>query len=316
MAAADTQTSSQTGELVDEIIRMSDFNYERLPMLDIVAERMVGNLSGMLSDLTRTLCETSMIQLDYVPMAQVVEALPNPAIFGIGVGHPFEGELMVAVDYALVVVATELMLGGNPKKIEVAEVRDFTAIEQGFGEKLSAGVLNELQSAFSTVFPTDLDLVRIELDPESVTIAKQSSLCVRMKFSVAMAGQTGILEIVVPYDALEPIRPDLGKIYLGARGDTVTAWKTQLNGQIERAETELEVVLSEYVVPIQTIMKWKPGSVIEVRAEEGQEATIRVADTPMFKCELGKKNNGVAAVQITDFLEQDDKETKNDRNHR
>ncbi|MEL6736025.1 MAG: FliM/FliN family flagellar motor switch protein, partial [Pseudomonadota bacterium] len=117
-------------------------------------------------------------------------------------------------------------------------------------------------------------------------------------------------------DALEPIRADLGKIYFGDRGDTVNAWKTQLNDQIERAETELEVVLSEYVVPIQSIMGWKPGTVIEVRAEEGQDATIRVADTPMFKCELGKKNNGVAAVQITDFLEQDDKETKNDRNHR
>ncbi len=306
--------TDQSGKLVDEIIRMSDFNYERLPMLDIVGERMVESLSGVLGDLTRTLCEASLQQLDYVPMAQVVEALPETAVFGIAAGHPFEGEVLVAVDFPLVVASTELMLGANPKRIEAEAARDFTAIEQGFGEKLSVAIVNELQRSFSTVVPTELDLSRVELDPESVGIAKLSSLCVRMRYSVAMAGQAGVVEIVVPYDALEPIRPDLGKIYFGDRGDTLNTWKKQLHSQIERATAELEIVLSENLVPIQSIMGWKPGSIVEIAAEEDQIATVKVAGTPMFKCELGKRNNGFAAVQITETLESDEKESRNDRN--
>lgn len=307
-------TETQSGKLIDEIIRMSDFNYERLPMLDIVGERVVEGLSGILSDMTRTICEASLEQLDYLPLAQVLEALPTPGIYGVGRGTPFQGELLVGIDYTLVVTATELMLGGSPKRIEAGTARDFTGIEQGFGEKLSAAVVHELQRSFSTVFPTELMLSRLEPDIDSISITKLSSLCIRLKYTVVIAGQPGIVEIILPYDALEPIRPDLGKIYFGDRGDALNTWKSQLHSQIERAETELEVILSENLVPIQTIMGWKPGSVFEIAAEENQLATIQVAGEPMFKCELGKKNNGFAAVQITETLELDEKESRNDRN--
>ena len=147
-----------------------------------------------------------------------------------------------------------------------------------------------------------LELDRVETDPDAATVAKHNSLCARMKFSIAMAGKTGLLDVVIPYDALEPIRPDLGKIYFGDRGEGQSSWHDLIGGQIERAHMDLEVVLAEESIPIKKIMSWKPGDIIDFGIEEGQDATMSCADEPMFKVSIGKRNNGFVAVQITEEL--------------
>ena len=104
-----------------------------------------------------------------------------------------------------------------------------------------------------------------------------------MKFSVAMAGHAGVLDVVIPYDALEPIRPDLGKIYFGDRGQAQNVWQDLISDQIERAHMELEVVMAEEAIPIQKIMAWQPGDTVEFGIEEGQDAIMTCADAPMFQ---------------------------------
>ncbi|MFC6587700.1 FliM/FliN family flagellar motor switch protein [Sulfitobacter pacificus] len=178
----------------------------------------------------------------------------------------------------------------------------FTAIELGFGERVAAAVLAELQRALTVVSASALELDRVESDPEAAAVAKHNSLCARIKISVSIAGHMGGVDIIIPYDALEPIRPDLGKVYFGDRGEGQSSWHDLIGSQIERAHMTLEVLLAEEAIPIQRIMAWKPGDTINFGIEEGQDATMTCADTPMFKVSIGKRNNGFVAVQITEEL--------------
>ena len=288
--------------LIDEIIRLSDFTFDRLPMLDIIGERLVENLTAAFPDLTRVACEASLVSLDYIPMGQVMEELPEPVLLAVGIGKPFEGEILLAIDRALLLTSIELMLGGSAANLNLEGVEGFTAIELGFGERLAAAILAELQRALSVVGSAALELDRVEIDPDAATVAKHNSLCARLKYSIAMAGQTGVLDVVIPYDALEPIRPDLSKIYFGDRGEGQSNWHDLIGGQIERAQMDLEVVLAEETIAIQKIMAWQPGDTINFGIEEGQDATMTCADAPMFKVSIGKRNNGFVAVQITEEL--------------
>ena len=297
-----TGIESEGANLIDEIIRLSDFTFDRLPMLDIIGERLVENLSVSLPDLTRAICEASLMSLDYVPMGQIIDTLPSPVLLAISTGVPFEGEILLVIDRTLLLTATELMLGGSAKQIKEDETGEFTAIELGFGERVAAAILAELQRALSVVGSAELLLDRVETDPDSAAIVKNASLCARMKFSVAMAGHVGILDVVIPYDALEPIRPALSKIYFGNRGEDQRTWHDLISGQIERAHMDLEVVLAEEAIPIQKIMSWQPGDTIDFGIEEGEQATVVGADEPMFKVSLGKRNNGFVAVQITEKI--------------
>ena len=303
MSQTDTSAAVQSdgAALIDEIIRMSDFTFDRLPMLDIIGDRMVDNLSAALLDLTGEICEASLVSLDYVPLGEIVENLPTPVLVAVGAGVPFEGEILLAMDHRLLLTATELMLGGTAREIN-EEATEFTPIELGFGERVAAAILAELQRALSVVGTASLILDRVEDDPDGANIVKPTSLCARMKFSLAMAGHVGLLDVVIPYDAVEPIRPVLGKIYFGNRGEDQSNWQELITGQIRRAHMDLEVVLAEESLPIQKIMSWRPGDTIEFGIEEGKDATMVGAGEPMFKVSLGKRNNGFVAVQITERI--------------
>ncbi|WP_370399483.1 flagellar motor switch protein FliM [Sulfitobacter sp. JB4-11] len=289
--------------LIDEIIRLSDFTFDRLPMLDIIGERLVANLSVMLPDMTYAVCEASFQQLDYLPMAQVIEGLPSPAVLAVATGHPFEGEILLVIDRPLVVTSMELMLGGKANQLTIEEADEFTSIELRFGQRLAEAALFELQRSLSVVGSAELELDRVETDPDAASVANSNSLCARMRFSVAIAGQACAFEVVIPYDALEPIRPHLGKIYFGDRSEGSNGWKDLLTDQIEMAHMDLEVVLNEIEVPIQTIMGWSAGDIVDLCIEEGADATVMGAYKPMFKAALGKRTNGYVAIQITEKLQ-------------
>lgn len=308
------EVDAQGTNLIDEIIRQSDFTFDRLPMLDIIGERLVENLSAAFPDLTRTPCEASLVSLDYIPMGQVIEGLPEPVLLAVGIGQPFEGEILLAIDHTLLLTSVELMLGGSAKDLSLDDIKGFTAIELGFGERLAAAILAELQRALSVVGSAVLELDRVEINSDAAVVAKHNSLCARMKFSLTMAGQTGVLDVIIPYDALEPIRPDLSKIYFGDRSEGQSSWHDLIGGQIELAQMDLEVVLAEDTIAIQKIMAWQPGDTLNFGIEENQDATMTCVGTPMFKVSIGKRNNGFIAVQITEetLPQKEPKENGND----
>lgn len=292
----------QNSQLIDEIIRLSDFSFERLPMLDIIGQRLAEGVSIALPNLTRLTCEASLTQLDYVPYGQVQGSIPDPAMYAICAGEPLDGEFLIALDSTLILVALELMLGGDAKTLPAREGAGFTAIEKGFGKRLADLVLEEFRHSLSVATASELDVVALETDAESAAITQPTSLCVYLKFSVALAGHIGRLELVLPYDALQPIRQPLGRIHFGERSDGEGVWRDQMSAQIERAFVGLEVVLAERTVTIGDILGWRNGDVLDLMVSEDHEAAVLAAEKPLFRVAMGKRNNGKTAVRITEIL--------------
>jgi len=306
------EIAAQSGNVIDEIIRMSDFSFERLPMLDIIGERLADSMSLVIPEMTGVICEASLNSLDYIPMAQATEALPMPAMLGVVAAQNLDGEILVAMDAPFALTAMELMLGGDPKGEIERQSDAFTGIEKGFGARLGDTIAHELRRCLAMVGDVDLELDRIETDPDQASITQPANLCVRMRITIVLAGRTGTIDVVVPYDALEPIRPKLGKIHFGEPSEDGNPWKDQLTGQIERSTVEMEAVLTEISVPIQTVMNWKPGQTINLWVEEDHEATVVCAETEMFRALMGKRNNGNTAIRITEQIEAEE-ETENGR---
>lgn len=293
----------QTGNLIDEIIRLSNFNFERLPMLDIIAERFAQNVSIALPDETQVICEASILQLDYVPLSQIIETLPAPAMIAICSAEPMDGDLMLIYDSTLLLTFVELMLGGSAKKDLDYVPQVFTGIERGFGARLTEILLRELQASMLVVGDIDFDLVSMESDPDSANIAPQSGLCVRIKVSISMAERTGTFEVVMPYDALGPLRPKLAKVHYGDKSASDQGWQNIMTGQVAKANMELEVVVSQFQMPVEKLMNLKPGSVLEIGFDESMPVVVTCEQTPMFLASTGQKNSGNAAIKIESVLD-------------
>jgi flagellar motor switch protein FliM len=305
------QMESQSRELIEEIIRLSDHTVERLPMLNIIGERLVDNLAVALAELNRCPNEVKLSSLDYLSIGQAIEEMPEPGLMVAGQGAPFDGEVMIVLDRTFLLTSTELILGGSGRGFDPKGTDRFTAIEVGFGESLAATILSELQRALSVICAARLEIGRVTHDRGKVNLGKSNSLCARMKVTVEQAGHQGHLELILPHDSLEPIRPDLGKVYFGDRSEDSGNWQEVLEAQILRAQMDLEVVLAEESFPIQRILAWQPGDTIDFGIEEGSNALLTCSDQTMFEVSLGKRNNGFAAVQITEKLSLD-KEARKD----
>lgn len=295
-------TISPVPELIDEMIRMSDFSFVRLPMLDIVGGRFAGFLPVVLSDLTNCMCEVSLNQLDYLPLGQAAAAFPDPTEIAVCASPLLDGDFLVVMDAPLIFACLETSLGGQLSGREVDTGERFTAIEHGFAKRLARLILGELRQSFAVIGDISPSLERLETEAESAAVTQPANLCIRLEFGLKVGTQLCRLLIVMPYDALEPIRPQLSKVHFGERGDDENPWQSVLTRQIETATVELEVVLSQFSMPMREIMSFKPGDRIELSAREDSESAILCSGTPLFHCVTGTRKNGAAAVRITEEI--------------
>lgn len=298
-----SQENPEEPDLIDEIIRMSDFSFERLPMLEIISDRLAAMLPVALSELTQSACEASVTNIDYVSFAQAISGFPEASLLAVAQSPALGGDFLVVMDGPLVISCLDSSFGGEPLGREIGSGNSFTSIECGFGNLLANLVLSELRQAFYVVGDITPEVERIETDTETATVTQQANLCVSIDLGLKVGTQICRLIIVFPYDAFEPIRPQLSKVYFGERGDEESPWRDILTRQIESATVELEVVLSETKVSMQQFMEMKPGDQFSLTANEDSEIVIFCSGTPLYTCVTGTKNNGIAAVQITDEID-------------
>ncbi len=303
MAETGKDTEEQNRMVIDEIIRLSDFNFERLPMLDIVGARFSESISVTLPEETSAYCEASTAQVEYVPMSQVLEGLPSEAMTAICSCSSLDGEIMLAYDHVLVLTYLELMLGGAGM-IERAEARnEFTAIEKEFGAKLTRTLLSELSNSLAPVETVEFELESIEVEPDSASIVPQASLCARLKISVVLAEQNAQLQIMLPYDTLQPLRRKLARVHFGDGSGNDENWQRTMSDEVGKSVLDLEVVLSEFTLNLDTITDFAIGQVVEIGPSARNQAVIKCDSAPMFQGNTGRKNNGSAAIQITEVID-------------
>ncbi len=288
--------------LIEEMIRMSDFSFQRLPMLDIIGARLAGFLPVALSELTRSSCEASVTHLDYLPLGQAMSGFPDPALIAVASSPVLEGGFLIVMDPSLIWSSLETSLGGTPSVRSTEDGTGFTAIERGFGMRLSKMILRELRQSFSVIGDILPEIESIQTDAEGAAVTQQANLCIRMELGVKISNQLCRLQIIFPYDTLEPIRPQLSKIYFGDRGDEISPWRNVLEKQVAAVTVELEVVLKEMQLPMRKIMALQPGDKIPLSVTEDDESVVYCSGTPIFRCVSGKKNNGAAAIRITDEI--------------
>lgn len=313
MSSTQTQNPEAQVEpnIIDEIIRASDFSYENLPMLKIIGERLAATLATEMMDLTMGACDISLVQLDYVQAAQAMSALPEPSLFAIALAHELDGEILLATNSTLLLTAVELILGGNAKGPLNNDKMELTVIERSFGRQISDLIFSEFQNSFALADKVKFQLDRMETDADSASVAQPASLCVRLRFSCMLAGRSGEFTLVLPYDLMEPVRHKLNRIHFSDVADDYNPWRNQIEGQIKQSAVQLETVLAEISVPIGDMLAWSPGKTLNLWIDDSHETKVVCNDETMFAAEMGKSKNGNIAIKISHCLNET-QETEND----
>jgi len=284
------------------LINSALVNYERLPMLDIVFDRLVRLMSTSLRNLTSDNVEVSLDQVSTVRFADYMNSVPLPAMLCMFKAEEWDNNGLMVVDSALIYSVVDVLLGGRKGTPAIrVEGRPYTTIETRLIERMSAVVLSDLSGAFDPLSPVSFSMDRMETNPRFAAITQGSNACVLARLRVDMGDRGGRIEVLIPYATLEPIRELLLQMFMGEKFGRDSIWETHLTNELYETEVALQAVLGEKLLPLDEILNWEPGSTVVFQTRPKDRVEVRCGDFPMFNATMGQKQDHLA-MKINSYI--------------
>lgn len=286
-----------------QLINSALVNYERLPMLDIVFDRLVRLMSTSIRNLTSDNVEISLDHISSVRFGDYLNSIPLPAMLGIFRAEEWDDHGLMVIDSALIYSIVDVLLGGRRGTSAMrVEGRPYTTIETKLIERMVHVILNDLSSAFDPLSPVTFRLDRIETNPRFASITQAGNAGVLVRLRIDMGDRSGRVEIMLPYATLEPIRELLLQMFMGEKFGRDSIWETHLKKELYVTDIQLAAVLGETTVSLGDMLNWKPGSTILLNTQPNDFIEMRAGDQGMFMARIGQKK-GKVAVHIEEYIE-------------
>ena len=290
-----------TDDLEDEIsgiqaiVDSAMVSYERLPMLEIVFDRLLRMMSTSLRNLTSDNVEVSLDSITSIRFGDYLETIPMPAMISVFKAEEWDNYGLMITDSALIYSIVDVLLGGRRGTAAMRiEGRPYTTIERNLVERMVTVILSDLSAAFDPISPVTFRFDRLETNPRFATIARPANAAVLARLRIDMEDRGGRVELLLPYATLEPVRELLLQMFMGEKFGRDSIWETHLANELWGTDVELDAVLDQIVLSLNDVMNWRPGSQILLNAVPSSPINLRCGEIPLFVGGMGQKNGNMA----------------------
>ena len=136
-------------EGIHAILNSALVSYERLPMLEVVFDRLVRLMSTSLRNFTSDNVEVSIDNVTSTRFGDYLNAIPLPAMLSVIKADEWDNYGLVTIDSALIYSVVDVLLGGRRGTAAMRiEGRPYTTIERNLVERLVHVMLGDLSAAF------------------------------------------------------------------------------------------------------------------------------------------------------------------------
>ncbi|WP_049975887.1 flagellar motor switch protein FliM, partial [Azospirillum sp. B506] len=202
---------------IQRLVSSTTVNKDRLPMLDVVFDRMVRMLNTSLRQFASTNVEASLSKIEWLRYTDFQDAIELPALIGVARAEPWDNQMLVTIDSALIYCMMDVLLGGRRSRPGRIDGRAYTSIERKMTERMMKVVLQDLGQSFDPLAQVDFVFDRLEVNPQFATITRATNAIIRVRIAVEVERRTGHIDIVIPYATLEPIRGKLVQMFMGEK---------------------------------------------------------------------------------------------------
>lgn len=288
------------------LINSALVNYERLPMLEVVYDRLVRLMTTSLRNFTSDNVEVSIDSIQSIRFGDYLNSIPLPAMLGVFRAEEWDNYGLLTVDSSLIYSIVDVLLGGRHGTAAMRiEGRPYTTIERNLVERMINVVLVDLSSAFDPLSPVNFRLDRLETNPRFATIGRPSNAGIIARLRIDMEDRGGNLELMLPYATLEPVRDLLLQMFMGEKFGRDSIWETHLANELWQTDINIQAVLDQQQVSLNDILNLKVGSHLPLNAAPDTPITLLCGDQPMFSGKMGRKGN-VVAVRIDEKIEPEE----------
>src|SRR6218665_2502485 len=280
---------------VQALINSAVVSYERLPMLEIVFDRLVRLATTSLRNFTSDNVEVAMDSISSVRFGDYLNSIPLPAILSVIKAEEWDNYGLLTVDSSLIYSMIDVLLGGRRTGGTIrVEGRPYTTIELALARRMIEVILEDTHKAFEPLTPVHFKGERLETNPRLAPISRPANAAILIELRIEMADRGGKIEILLPYSTIEPIREQLLQMYMGEKFGRDPIWEGHLATEIFAADVEVEAILHEVELPLSRVLGMQPGDTVMFERSPNDPIKLRCGDVELTEAVMGHIGNHVS----------------------
>ncbi len=202
---------------------------------------------------------------------------------------------LITVDSSLIYSIIDVLLGGGRGTSAIrVEGRPYTTIEMNLVRRMIELLLSDCEKAFAPLTQVHFTLERLETNPRFAPISRPANACIVVQFRVDMEDRGGMVEMLLPYATIEPIRNLLLQMIMGEKFGRDNIWETHLATEIYQAELEVDAVLVEEQLPLSMVMDLKVGQTLLFVVSPNDPVAIKCGDVQLTSGNIGRLGERVS----------------------
>ncbi len=280
---------------VQALINSALVSYERLPMLEIVFDRLVRLSTTSLRNFTSDNVEVALESISSVRFGDYLNSIPLPAILSVIKAEEWDNFGLLTVDSALIYSMIDVLLGGRrvggPIRVEG---RPYTTIEMALARRMIEVILEDTHKAFEPLTEVTFKIERLETNPRFAAISRPANAAILIELRIEMDDRGGKVEILLPYATIEPIREQLLQMYMGEKFGRDPIWEGHLATEIFAADIEIDAVLHEVNLPLNRVLSMQPGDTVMFDRSPSDPIKLRCGDVDLTEAIMGHIGNHVS----------------------
>ena len=294
---ADVSLNDNSG--IRAIIDSAMVSYERLPMLEIVFDRLVRLMTTSLRNFTSDNVEVSLDRITSVRFGDYLNSIPLPAILAVFKAEEWDNFGLATVNSSLIYSIIDVLLGGRRGQSTVrVEGRPYTTIETNLVKRMIEVVLADAELAFKPLSPVKFNIDRLETNPRFAAISRPANAAILVRLRIDMEDRGGNVELLLPYATIEPIRSVLLQMFMGEKFGRDPIWEGHLATEISQAEIGVDAVLYESSIPLKQLMTLKVGDTLPLDMRADALVSVRCGTVTLTEGRMGRVGDRVA-IRVT-----------------
>ena len=291
---------------VRAIINSALVSYERLPMLEIVFDRLVRLMTTSLRNFTSDNVEVSLDSITSIRFGDYLNSIPLPAILAVFHAEELDNYGLFTVDSNLIYSIVDVLLGGRRGSSAMRiEGRPYTTIERTLVQRMIEVIMQDMCAAFEPLAPVNFSLDRLETNPRFAAIARPANAAILVKLRIDMEDRGGRTELLLPYATLEPIRKLLLQQFMGEKFGRDSIWESHLATELWSTKVDIEAILDEQTMPLNQVMNLEVGQTMMLGASPDSKIQLRCRGVPLLTGRMGRVGASVA-VRVDEAIERTD----------
>ncbi len=282
---------------IEALADQNKVSYERLPMAEIVFDRLTRIFANDLRNLMQVTADVELVALQSVRLSVCLEQVARQHLLIVFRALDWDNLGLIAFDAAFVQHLVEVMLGGRHAGTNTTpKSGGFTSIECNIADRIAKLILRDLTSSFAPLAEARFKVDRIENDPRFATIGPVTGSGLNIVMRVRIEERVGQVTMILPFATLEPIRDLLLQQFMGEKFGRDRIWETHLAEELRQTEMNIEAVLDEQVVQLDRILQLEVGDTLEISRGPDARIVLRSGDVSLFSATPRLTGGQMAAV--------------------